>query len=272
MSRGRRRGGALESLIEALLAHADARLVEADAATFFCDGTPGRRREVPAALVKKLLAAGLLCEAGERGLVASEEAAAWLRRTKADEPAFLAQHKCLERQKGGSPSAPAPLTDLDESPIGLLARRGGEDGSPYLGAPLVAAAERLRRDFERASLQPRITANWQADLKAPKGSRQRGGQADLTETAIAARARFHAAMEAVGPELAGVLLDVACFLKGLSSVERERGYPARSAKLVLKLALQALARHYGIEETAEGKARVAMRHWGAEGYRPTIGD
>ena len=89
--------------------------------------------------------------------------------------------------------------------------------------------------------------------------------------ALAARLRFDRAMRAVGPELAGVLVDVCCFLKGLETVEREHQWPARSAKLVLRLALESLARHYGLSEAATGLERArGIRQWGADGYRPRI--
>lgn len=159
-----------------------------------------------------------------------------------------------------------------ESPLGLLHRRKGKDGRPFIDGREFLAGERLRADYTRGRMMPRLGVNWDAAGSAGRRRGPGGGIADLTDAALAARRRVEAAIEAVGPELAGVLIDICCFLKGVEQVEAERGWPARSAKVVLKSALGALARHYdpGRGEAGGRAARPAILHWGAEDYRPSI--
>jgi hypothetical protein len=180
---------------------------------------------------------------------------------------FRMQHGEIAKTRVGDRNV---LVDLDESPVASLARRPGKNGEPWLSAELATAAERLRRDFEIGRLQPRVTANWSASVNDGRRTGDASGLADLTDMALAARLRVDRAIREVGPELSGVLVDICCFLKGLETVERERQWPARSAKLVLRMALVRLARHYGLMPTATGKASGKLRHWGAEDYRPEI--
>ncbi len=160
------------------------------------------------------------------------------------------------------------LANLAESPLGPLARRKAKDGRPFLTGIEYEAGERLRSDYTRGRIMPRLGANWIASVASVRRGGP-GGGAELTDAALAARQRVENALAAVGPELSGVLIDVCCFLKGLEQVEAERGWPVRSAKIVLKTALAALARHYAPPRPAHhGRP---LLHWGAEGYRPTIG-
>ncbi len=179
---------------------------------------------------------------------------------------FAAQHREIELQAVATETGVERVAiNLAESPLAQLARRKGQDGKPFLTTVEVLAGERLRADFTRGQMMPRLGANWVASVSS---GRRAGGVADLTDAALAARLRVDRAMGAVGPELAGVLADICCFLKGMEQVEMERGWPVRSAKVVLKAALGALARHYEPPRPDRGKPSVL--HWGAEGFRPSI--
>jgi len=136
---------------------------------------------------------------------------------------------------------------LAESPLAALARRRDKDGSPFLDEPLLAAGERLREDFELAQMGSRGPQNWERIVLrgAPDA---RGDPAGTGPEA--ARLRVASALGELGPGLGDVVLRACCQLEGMESVERRLGWAARSGKIVLRIALQRLRRHY--DET-EGK-------------------
>lgn len=162
------------------------------------------------------------------------------------------------------------VANLSESPLAQLARRKSKDGRPFLDPREFRAGERLRADYTRGQLLPRLGANWSAAGSSGRPIGTPGASAELTDGAVAARQRVNAALAAVGPELGGLLVDVCCFLKGLETVEIERAWPARSSKVVLRTALAALARHYEPERRKTPGGSIL--HWGSEGYRPQIGE
>ena len=132
--------------------------------------------------------------------------------------------------------------NLAESPLQLLARRRDHTGKPFLDADLVSAGEHLREDFETAQIGPRVTQNWDRFMtsgidESMQGGRQLGGS-------DRARARVADALRELGPGMGDLVLRVCCFLEGLEMTERRLGWSARSGKVVLKLALERLARHY----------------------------
>jgi hypothetical protein len=186
----------------------------------------------------------------------------------ADIGPFRARHLALAVHDIETPFGKGDVTvDEAESPLAWLARRKGRDGRPLIGREQFAAGERLRAEFTRAHMMPRITANWQAAVS--DGARS-GSAADATDAVLASRQRVRLALDAAGPEFAGLLLDVCCFLKRLEDIERERQWPARSAKVVLQLGLDRLARHFGLLARARGKPRQEVRTWLAPGAEFTL--
>ena len=126
-----------------------------------------------------------------------------------------------------------------ESPLGWLLARGLVTRRQY------DAGERLRADWERAQLAPRITMSWDA---APV-ARGRGGSTigpDLNAAQIDAKRRFHDAVAAAGPGLADILWRVVCAGDGMREAETALGWPARAGKLVLTFALDRVAAYYRI--------------------------
>jgi hypothetical protein len=167
----------------------------------------------------------------------------------------------------------AVAINASESPLAWLRRRKDRAGNAMISQEQFDAGERLRADFWFAQMTPRVTVNWSAVGQGKRGRRAGmpfRGEAEVRDGIAAAQERVRRALSTVGPELAGVLIDVCCHLKGIEEVERSAGWPQRSGKVVLQLALIRLARHYGIGGTASAELTAAarVRHWGAEDYRP----
>ena len=157
------------------------------------------------------------------------------------------------------------MADDAESPLAWLAKRKDRTGQPLIAPHQLLAGDKLRADFTCAHMMPRTTSNW--DSQTARDRRHAMSSMTFSEAMLAARQRVNAALEAAGPEFSGLLMDVCCFLKGLEDVERERRWPARSAKVVLQLALDRLARHYGLTAQARGPSQSPLRSWLAPGEK-----
>lgn len=234
--------------------------------------TNGRTTPANTGDVQTLEARGLVEVRGGIRMI-SVSGAALLRRRRAEVDPFQAQHQARVRETllDDSGSRDVVIRNRQESPLAWLRSRRGKDGKPMVDACEFEAGERLRADFTRGQMMPRVTASWSPISARRDAARGAGVAAQMTETALAARQRVDKALRAVGPELSGVLLDVCCFLKRMEEVEHHHGWPARSGKVMLRAALAALARHYGISQVArgqEGNSRIVQ--WGTDGYRPTI--
>jgi hypothetical protein len=176
-----------------------------------------------------------------------------LRHTAQIGDAFLMQHRSLTTAVMDISGTRETVTvNMQESPLAWLHRRKGKDGKPLVDEACFEAGERLRRDLTFAGSLPSISASWNMAY-APSG--QSRCPADATDSMIAARQRVHQALRAAGADMADLLIDLCGFLKGLEQIERERRWPARSAKVVVIMALTRLAAHYGLSHEAQGKGR-----------------
>lgn len=132
-----------------------------------------------------------------------------------------------------------------ESPLVALARRREHDGTPFLGPELLRAGERLREDFELAQMPADRTGfDWDRFLTGPQTRSGLPGLPGGGGGPEAARARVTGALRDLGPGLGDVALRCCCRLEGLEAAEKAMGWSARSAKIVLRIALQRLRSYY----------------------------
>ena len=175
-----------------------------------------------------------------------------------DEDRFARQHQVRAIRNVMEPDGTQKQVTVNEaeSPLGRLLHRKVIDAAQF------DAGERLRRDFTLAGLSPRMGIDFTQPLVP--GGRGQKTEAPLTDMVLAAKQRFSAAMRAVGPGLNDLLFDVCCHLRGLEEAEQAKRWPPRSAKVVLAIALDRLADHYGLR--IRGRAR--LRGWTAEETEP----
>lgn len=211
--------------------------------------------------------AGLLREIGHDRFGPSPRGLAAVRALRSEEAIVASRALPAPSQRD------APAVNASESPLGWLYRRRDKEGKPLIRQEEFDAGERLRADFWFAQMTPRTTSRWDGSVSSSRSQRAAPGVGiELQDNIIAARERVRRALEAVGPELSGILIDICCHLNGLEEAERAVGWPQRSGKVVLQLALTRLARHYGLlpVEGLSSHARQTIRHWSAPDYRPSM--
>lgn len=191
----------------------------------------------------------------------SEAGAVMLRRGLAIEPAVASVAR-------PDTAAAAPnRSGVAGGAIQRLRHKRKATGSTVITSGQAEAAERLAQDFLRGQMMPRVTSNWdRAALGFAADRRGGAGPSDVGHAASAAQERVRRALADAGAEFADLLIDVCCLDIGMEAVERQRGWPQRTAHVVLGLALDRLMRHYGV--VASGPQRGRAGHWGEADYRP----
>jgi len=221
----------------------------------FCVPTPSGAARLDADEVRPLQAEGVLGGDGQR-VTPLPGTAQWLKRQMLEADAFAAQHRDMSVGPEGV------ALNLAESPLARLAVATASEPA-FLERHQVEAGERVRRLVARARLSPRLTMSYSAaNVASGKGQNHAGEMSDMAADARKALARIH---EALPRDCADVVLDVCGLEKGLQQIETERGWPRRSAKLVLRIGLDRLAEVWGIGAVAVGRGQ-GTRAW-MEGER-----
>jgi hypothetical protein len=215
------------------------------------------KTKVEARLADAVRAKGWLrAEPGDSSkLFVSEAGRGWLMRCRTSVDPFADQHRLLRKRTivDAQGSERMVTVNAAESPLTWMHQRG------LIGPVQCQAGEKLRRDYTMAQLSPRLGVDWSAPITL--GRRAAKPAAALSDIVLAAKQRFAKAMTAVGPGLSDILFDVCCDLNGLEQSERCYGWPRASAKVVLKIALDRLAAHYGMRFAA---APRRLRSWTKE--------
>lgn len=128
---------------------------------------------------------------------------------------------------------------MSADPIGRLAR-GAAGRAPVLATRHLAAADRLRTDFASALAGPRLSTRYEPRLET------RAAGAPDEAFGVEARRRLDRALYSVGEDARAALVRVVLEERGLEDLESEQGWPRRSGKIIVRMALDALAGHYGM--------------------------
>lgn len=222
-------------------------------------------------LVEHCIAQDLL-EKSHIGWVIGANGRLALKRLLAGTDPFNEQHqqRAIRQRKIDGVDQGVVVNDRS-SPLGWLARRTDSRGQPMISKTQFAAGERLAQDFQFAGMMPRITSSWAGPETGGQRRSAPGVGVLMSDNRLAARQRVRSAMNEAGRDLADILLDICCFQLGLSEAEKTRGWPRRSGKVILQIALDRLADHYGMKSKNKPRNEGSnISHWGAEDYKPTI--
>ncbi|PCI88987.1 MAG: hypothetical protein COB24_00475 [Hyphomicrobiales bacterium] len=132
----------------------------------------------------------------------------------------------------------------DHAPLLKLYNRQRNIAYKYLSEIHLQAGQRLFELFVKANLRPNVTMNWE-NLQSVKQSHHTGVKdMSFSEATYIARRELHESLSQVGQDFSAILVEICLFGNGLEATEKALNWPARSAKLLLTMALDRLATHY----------------------------
>ena len=189
-------------------------------------------------LVKALKSRGLITRKDENWQI-STHGALWLKRFRfKDQPdQFTRQHQ--DRVKKGKAEI-----NMNENHLFWLRKRRDKKGKHLISEIQMRAGLKLQEDFFNATHRPRMTI----DLSKPRSNHHHSyDMMPLHHPALMARQRFEKALKSLGAGLDEIVLEICCHRHGLENAERLLGWSRGSGKIVLGIALNRLAFHYGMK-------------------------
>lgn len=230
-----REGGARSGAVLSRLAQPGALLAPLVGGSDFGVFALGDRRRRPAVIARVAEVKALLMD--RRITPAPHRRDAYVLSETARPPARGAETKDFAFQiPTGAPERAAPPPAFT-GPSRMLALVQEGAGQCWFQSFEIEAALRLWRDWEASAFALRGEAPLGELLGAGLG-------AEPASPKAAARQRFAAALKALPPGQQR-LVHAACLKgEGLEALERRLGWPSRSAKVALKLALEGLSVHY----------------------------
>lgn len=120
------------------------------------------------------------------------------------------------------------------------------------------AAKRFQAEYEQAHLMGRVTMNWDARLDGLKKRRTNASE-NLPQSVFDTRQRVHEALTYVGPVLSDMLVEACCANYSVQENETRFSLPARSGKVMLKLALARLAVFYNYQTSNDVATSFRIR-------------
>lgn len=140
--------------------------------------------------------------------------------------------------------------------IARLAKGSGAQG--FLLDHHLEAGRRLAALFWKAQLNQRVTMSYDPTRIGTKGGH--APQGDMALSVAEARAQLNRLALALPQDCWSVLSDVCGYQLGLQDIEGRRQWPRRGAKLVLRIALDQLALHWGLSNNSIGEGS-GTRAW-----------
>lgn len=199
-----------------------------------------KKSSLPTAMVLDLRSQGVLILDVTGHAQACNETSSWLRR---------------QRLHSGSQvvhNLPATNNAIEtQNDVIKRLSRASSGEKPFLLPHHVLAATKLSDVINRAQLRMHVTQDLSA-LALPKAPSGTGGGHDVGDMALDHRRKLFALLDQLPSDCRRILFDVCGFEKRLQLIEFEMGWPQRSAKMVLRMALEMVAVRWGIDEVAIG--------------------